>query len=134
MLHIYMHTHTHTHIYIYLYIHIYTYTHTHIHIYIHIHIHIHNNQPWTHPICCSSTSIINPEHAIAGWVFTVKYNIEKVIKIPYKRNIRGNDIMEKSFTHCTIAVMSLVTLICNEKLLSPCPTIININKRDFSQI
>ena len=74
-----------------------------------------------------------PRHAIASWVFTVKTNIEKAIKIPYKSNIQGNDIMEKSFTHCTIDVMSLVILICNEKLLSSCPTKTNINKRDFSQ-
>ena len=68
-----------------------------------------------------------------GWVFTVKTNIEKAIKIPYKSNIQGNDITEKSFTHCTIDVMGLVILICNEKLLSSCPTKTNLNKRDFSQ-
>ena len=49
-----------------------------------------------------------PRHAIASWVFTVKTNIEKAIKIPYKSNIQGNNIMEKSFTHCTVDVMSLV--------------------------
>ena len=27
-------------------------------------------------------SIANPEHAIIGWVFTVKTNIEKAIKMP----------------------------------------------------
>ena len=42
--------------------------------------------------------------------------------------------MEKSFTRRTIAVMSLVILICNENLLSPCPTKTNINDKDFSQI
>ena len=47
-------------------------------------------------------------------------------------NIQRNDIMEKSFTHCTIDVMSLVILICNEKLLSSCPTKTNMNKRGFS--
>ena len=41
--------------------------------------------------------------------------------------------MGKSFTCCTIDVMSLVILICNEKLLSACPTNINLNKRNFSQ-
>ena len=41
--------------------------------------------------------------------------------------------MEKSYTHRTIDVMSLVILICNEKLLSPCPTKIKMNKRGFSQ-
>ena len=60
------------------------------------------------------------------------HNIEKAIKIPYKSNIQGNH-MEKSFTHCTIDVMSLVILICNEKLLSLCPTKTSINKRDFYQ-
>ena len=68
-----------------------------------------------------------------GWIFTVKTNIEKAIKIPYKSNIQGNDITEKSFTHCTIDVMCLVILICNEKLLSSRPTKTNLNKRDFSQ-
>ena len=62
-----------------------------------------------------------------------KTNIEKAIKIPNKSNIQGNDIMEKSFTHCTIDVRLLVILICNEKLLLPCHTKTNINKRDFSQ-
>ena len=39
----------------------------------------------------------------------------------------------KNLTHGTIDVMSLVILICNEKLLSSCPTTINMNKRGFSQ-
>ena len=98
-----------------------------------MHIYIYITTNVEHPTCCFSTSIINLEYAIAGWVFKVKTNIEKAIKIPYKSNIQGNDIMEKSFTHCTIDVMSLVILICNEKLLSSCPTKTNINKRDFSQ-
>ena len=41
--------------------------------------------------------------------------------------------METSFTHYTIDVMSLVILICNEKLFSSCPTKIKMNKRGFSQ-
>ena len=41
--------------------------------------------------------------------------------------------MENSFTHCIIHVMPLVTLICNEKLLSSCPTKTIMNKRGFSQ-
>ena len=41
--------------------------------------------------------------------------------------------MEKSFTHCFIDVISLVILICNKKLLSSCPTKINMSKWDFSQ-
>ena len=49
-------------------------------------------------------------------------------------NIQRNYIMEKSFTHCTIDVMSLVILIYNGKLLSACPTKTNMNKRGFSQI
>ena len=48
-------------------------------------------------------------------------------------NIQRNYIMEKSVTHCTIDVMSLVILTYNEKLLSSCPTKINMNKRGFSQ-
>ena len=85
---------------------------------------------------CSSASIANPKHAIAGCVFTVKTNIEKAIQMPYNSIIQGicrSDIIEKSFTHCTINVMSLVILICNKKLLSSCPTKTNINKRDISQ-
>ena len=42
-------------------------------------------------------------------------------------------IMEKSFTHCTIDVMSLVILICDEKLFSACPTNIIMNRRGFPQ-
>ena len=74
-----------------------------------------------------------PRHAIASWAFTVKTNIEKAIKIPYKSNIKESDIKEKSFTHCTIDVMFLVILICNEKLLSSCSTKTNINQRNFSK-
>ena len=54
-------------------------------------------------------------------------------KILYKDIIQRNDIMGKSFTHCTIDVMTLVILICNEKLLLSCPTKINMNQRSFSQ-
>ena len=35
-------------------------------------------QPGAHPAHCSSTSIANPEHVIAGWVFTVQTNIVKL--------------------------------------------------------
>ena len=98
-------------IYIYIYI-LYIYcTYIHIHSYTHIHTH-------------------------AGWVFTVKTNIEKAIQMPYNRIIQGiyrSDIIEKSFTRCTIDVMSLVILICNKKRLSSCLTKTNINKRCFSQ-
>ena len=48
-------------------------------------------------------------------------------------NIQGFDLMEKSFTHCTIDLMSLVILICNEKILSTCPTETDMNKRGYSQ-
>ena len=41
--------------------------------------------------------------------------------------------IETSFIHCTINVVSLVILICNEKGLSSCATKINMNKRGFSQ-
>ena len=36
-------------------------------------------QPRTYPTHCSSASIANSEHAIDGWVFSVKTNIEMVI-------------------------------------------------------
>ena len=49
-------------------------------------------------------------------------------------NIQVNDIRKKSFTHCTIDVMSLVILFRNEKLPSSCPNKTNMNKRGFSQI
>ena len=48
-------------------------------------------------------------------------------------NIQRNDIMEKSLTHCTIDVMSLGILICNETFLLSCPTKTDMNKRGFSQ-
>ena len=35
-------------------------------------------QPQTYPTPCSSVSIASPQHAIAGWVFTVKTNIVKL--------------------------------------------------------
>ena len=124
-IHIYTYTHTHSYIYIHTHIHIYIYIHKHIHIYIHSHIHIY--------IYITTNLEHTPHAAPAPPLSTVKASIEKDIKIPYKRNIQGDDIMEKSFTHCTIDVMSLVILICNEKLLSSCPTKTNINKRDFSQ-
>ena len=41
--------------------------------------------------------------------------------------------MEKSLTLCTISTMSLFILICNEKLISSCPTKINMDKIVFSQ-
>ena len=51
-----------------------TYIHT------HTHIHIYNRQPQTHPTHCSSASIVNLQHPVASWVFTVKTNIEKLSK------------------------------------------------------
>ena len=66
---------------------IYTHIHTHIHTHAQIHIHIYNCQLWTHPTHCSSASIANPRHAIAGWVFRVKTNIEmpsKCLIVMYK--------------------------------------------------
>ena len=41
-------------------------------------------------------------------------------------------IMEKSFIHCAIDVVSLVILVPNEKLVSSCPTKINMNVRGSS--
>ena len=108
------------------------YIHSHIHIYIYIYITT-NLEHTPHAALAPPLSTLNMQFAIAGWVFTVKTNIEKAIEISYKSNIQGNDIKEKSFTQCTIDVMSLVILICDEKLLSSCPTKTNINKRDFSQ-
>ena len=45
-------------------------------------------------------------------------------------NIQRNEIMEKPFTHCTIDVVSLI---CNEKLISSCPIKTNMNKTGFSE-
>ena len=47
--------------------------------------------------------------------------------------MQRNAIIEKPFIHCPTDVMSLVILICNEKILSSCPTKINMNKGSFSQ-
>ena len=41
--------------------------------------------------------------------------------------------MENSFTHCTIDLVTLVILICIEKLLSSYSTKINLNNGAFSQ-
>ena len=48
-------------------------------------------------------------------------------------NIQRNYITGESFTHSAADVMSVVILVCNEKLLS-CPTKTNMNQRGFSQI
>ena len=51
------------------------------------------------------TLIHTHTHTHAGWVFTVKTNIEKAIQMPYNSIIQGiyrSDIIEKSFTHCTL--------------------------------
>ena len=68
------------HIYTNIQTHIYTHIHTHTNTLAHIHIHIYNHQPQTPPTHCSSASIANLEYAIAGWVFTVKADIEEVLK------------------------------------------------------
>ena len=41
--------------------------------------------------------------------------------------------LEKTFINCIIDVVSLVTLIWNERVLSTCLIKISINKKGFSQ-
>ena len=125
----YTHTYTYTHIYIYTYTCINRYIYTYIHTYTFRYTYTYT--PTLNTPHMLLQHLHYRKHAIASWVFTVKSNIEKAIKIPHKSNI-----MKKYFTHCihcTINVMSLVILICNEKLLSSYPTKTNINERDFSQ-
>ena len=74
---------------------------------------------------------VNPEHTLhtapafpsptPNMQLPVGYLQLKLILKSYQNvvsnsNIQRNDIIEKSFTHYTIDVMSLVILICNEKL------------------
>ena len=77
----------------------------------------------------------NPEHTphTSNIQLPVKLILKSYQNSASNSNIQGNDIMENSFTHCIIHVMPLVTLICNEKLLSSCPTKTIMNKRGFSQ-
>ena len=49
-------------------------------------------------------------------------------------NMQRNYIMKKSFTHCTIDLMSFVILICNEKLLLLGLSKISTDKRLFANM
>ena len=66
-------------------------------------------------------------------VYSKKLILRSCQNVIKNSNIQRNDVMVKSFAQCIIDVISLVILIFNEKLLSPCLTKININKRGFSQ-
>ena len=145
-IHAYTHIHTHTHTYIYIYIHTYIYTYTYIYTHIHTHIYIHTQ---THMHIYTYTHITaNPKHTphtspappspTTNMQLLVGYLQLKLILKNYQNaksnsNTQRNDIMENSFTHCTIDVMPVVILICNEKLLSSCSIKTNMYKRDFSQ-
>ena len=73
-----------------------------------------------------------PNMQLSAGYLQVKLILKSYQNAKSNSNIQRNDVMEKSFTHCTIDVMSLVILICNEKLLSSCLTKTNMNKRGFS--
>ena len=119
---IYSHTHIHIHILYTHTHHIYTYKQTHIHIYTNTYIIINANNPSPTPNM----------QLLAGYL-QLKLIFKSYQNAKSNSNIQRNDIMEKYFTHCTIDVMPLVILICNEKLLSSCPIKTNMNKRGFSQ-
>ena len=74
-----------------------------------------------------------PKMWLPAGYFQLKLILKSYQNVISNSNIQRNDIIEKSFTHCTIDVMPLVILVCNEKLLSSWPTKTNINKRGFSQ-
>ena len=123
-------THAHTYIYTYAYTHtqtytstspIYKHTQTHMDIYTYTYITTNANNPSPTPNM----------QLLAGYL-QLKLIFKSYQNDKSNSNIQRNVIMEKSFTHCTIDVMSLVILICNEKTLSSCPTKTNMNKRGFS--
>ena len=84
--------------------------------------------PHTAPAAPSPT----PNIQLSAGYFQLKQILKNYQNAKSSSNIQTND-MEKSFTHCTIDVMSLVILISNERLFSPCPTKTNMIKRGFSQ-
>ena len=122
--HTYTYTNTYTYIHRYIYIHT-TYIHTHTNTHAHIHIHIYNPN-------ANNPSPTPNMQLLAGYL-QLKLISKSHQNARSNSNIQRNDMMEKSLTHCTVDVMSLATFICNENLLSSCPTKTNMNKRGFSQ-
>ena len=104
--------------------HTHTYTHTHIYTYTYI-IANPEHTPYTAPAAPSPT----PNMQLPAGYLQLKLILKNYQNVKSNSNIQTNDIMEKSFTHCTIDVISLVILICNKELLSSCPSKINMNKR-----
>ena len=152
---IYTHTYTHTHIYTHIYTHtyrvcIYVCAHTHTHIYIHTYIHIHRHiqtyksliyihtqthmhiYTYTYITTSANNPSPTPNMQLPAGYLQLKLIFKNYHYAKSNSNIQRNDIMEKSFAHFTIDVMSLVILICNEKLLTSRPTKTNMNKRGFS--
>ena len=116
-----------------MHIHTYTYTHTHTHTNTHVHIHTYittnpKHTPHTAPVPTSPT----PNMQLLAGYLQLKLILKSYQNAKCKSNIQRNDITGKSFTHCTVDVMSVVVQIYNEKLLS-CPTKTSIRKRGFSQ-
>ena len=88
----------------------------------HVHVHIHNItvNPEHTPHTASAAPSPTPNMQLLAGNLQLKLILKQSCYQNTKSNsyIQRNDITEKSFTHCTIDVMSLVILICNEKLLS----------------
>ena len=124
-------THAHTHICKYAYTHTQTYIHIHVTYNIHIQTHMHI-YTYTYITTNANNPSPTPNMQLLAGYLQLKLTFKSYQNAKSNSNIQRNDIMEKSFTHCTIDVMSLVILICNEKLLSSCPTKTNMNKRGFS--
>ena len=106
--------HTHTHIYIqthiHIHIHICTYT-AHTYIYTQTYIHIYT---YTYKTTNANNPLSTPNMQLLARYLQLKLIFKSYQNAKSNSNIQRNDVMEKSFTHCTIDVMSLVILICNE--------------------
>ena len=111
-----------------MHIHTYTYTQTHMYIYTHAYITTNpKHTPQTAPVPTSPT----PNMQLLPGYLQLKLILKSYQNVKCNSNIQRNDITGKSFTHRTVDVMSVVILICNEKLLS-CLTKANMSKGGFS--
>ena len=113
------------------------YTHTHTQINIHTETYMYKNthitsNPKHTPHTASAPLSPTPNIQLLAVYLQLKLILKSYQNAKGNSNIQRNDIMGESFTHSTVDVMSVVILICNEKLLS-CPTKTNMNKRGFSQ-
>ena len=125
-IHIYINIHTH----IRTYTQIYTYIDTYAHIYTYTYI---TANPEHTTYTAAAPPSPTPNMQLPSGYLQLRLIFKSYQNAISNGNIQRNDIMKKCFTHCTIDVMSLVILICNEKLLSSCPTESKMNKKSFSQ-